>query len=90
MKTTIYGRVMGVPERLTWDNGTIEGTPEARARLLELKGNVRAGPQWPILFDPDLTRHLDFVVCAMSIMGMDAHIEGDVPDVPPIRPGGVA
>jgi hypothetical protein len=89
MKTTIRKRADSTTE-VVWEDGRLSGDARQLAFLqasLDLDPEAPlGGPPYPSIADPDLTKHLDFVVAVREILGW-SHIEGDSPVLPPDPPG---
>lgn len=73
---TVTGELLGEAAFLEWDDGVIDGSAMAVADLREVKGEIRPHPLLPTVTNPDVTQPTDFVVAAVSVLGMDAEVEG--------------
>lgn len=89
MRTRISGKWAGTPAWLEWEDGTIDGSTPVRVELTDVVGEVYAGPEWPAINDPDVRKHMDFVVVALTLLGRKATIEGDLPPRAPVPAGAV-
>lgn len=89
MRTRISAEWAGTPGWLEWEDGTIDGSLPLRVELTDVVGAVYAGPEWPAVTDPDVRKHMDFVVVALSLLGPKARVEGDLPRRTPVPAGAV-
>jgi hypothetical protein len=78
MRTVVTSDVAEV----VWEDGVITSdTPQVAEMIASFRGEAHGGPPWGGVEEADTSKHRDFLVVALDVLGTDAKVDGDLPDL---------